>query len=107
MKFFQSKIDRLVAKVHKLEIKKQKAEDMKNNRNSALGRKIKKCEDLWQIYQDKSYVNENETKALIEEYDREINKAKKQIKLEKEYYDDIIAKEQKKVNKDEQNNSDR
>lgn len=97
LKIFQSKIDRLVAKVRKLEIEKQKAEDLKNKRSSALGRKIAKYEDLWQACQDKAQVIKNETQARLEELDREIKKSKKQIKLEKEYYDDVLFDEQRKA----------
>lgn len=101
MKLFQSKIDRLVNRIRKNELKKQKAEDTKNKRNSALGRKIAKCEDLWQYYQDKSNLIANETRDYIEELNRQIKKDKKQIKLEKEYYDDVLFEEQRKGGKHE------
>lgn len=101
MKLFQSKIDRLVNRIRKNEIKKQKAEDRKNKRNSALGRKIAKCEDMWQYYQNKSILIANETTAYVEELNRQIKKDKKQIKLEKEYYDDVVFEEQRKGGKHE------
>ena len=101
MKLFKSKIDRLVSSVRTLEIKKQKAEDIKNKRSSAIGRKMAKLEDLHQIYEDKAQVILNETQARIAEYDREIKKAKKQIKTEKEYYDDVIFDEQRRSGKHE------
>ena len=71
-------------------------EDLKNKRNSALGRKIAKYEDLWRACQDKAQVIENETKDMIDELNRQIKKDKKQIKLEKEYYDDVLFEEQRK-----------
>lgn len=90
LKIFQSKIDKLVGKIEELEIKKQKAEDNKNSRCSKIERKITKLDDLRKQYQDQAQVVNNQTKALIKEIDREIEKSKKQITLEKEYYDDII-----------------
>lgn len=78
MELFKNKIDRMVNKKAKLELRKQKIEDKKNEINSAIETKLKKLDNL-------AWRNKQNATNQIAEIEREIKKLKQLIKVEKEY----------------------
>lgn len=83
---FISKIDRLVKEQSKLKIKKQKLDDRRKEKCSAIENKLQKLEY-------KAFVIKEQTDATLSEIDRKIKKNQKQIRLERDYYNAIVKDE--------------
>lgn len=78
MELFKNKIDKMVNKKARLELRKQKIEDKQNEINSAIETKLKRLDNLaWRKKQNAT----NQTAEI----EREIKKLKQLIKVEKEY----------------------
>lgn len=86
IRLFQSKIDRLVKEQSELKIKKQKVDDKRKERCSAIENKLQKLEY-------KAFVIKEQADATLAELDRKIEKNQKQIKLERDYYNSIAKDE--------------
>lgn len=82
MRLFQSKIDRLVREQSDLKIKKQKVDDRRKEKCSAIENELQKLEY-------RAFVIKEQADAKIAELDRKIEKNRKQIKLERDYYNSI------------------
>lgn len=80
--FAKSKIDQLVNKVEELTIKRQAVEDKGKEKNSNIENSIQRLEN-------KAFRNKVRTDNQLANIDRELAKAKEQIKLEKKYYSTI------------------
>lgn len=83
---FQSKIDRLVKEQSDLKIKKQKVDDKRKEKCSAIENQLQKLEY-------RAFVIKEQADAKLAELDRKIEKNKKQIKLERDYYNSIAKDE--------------
>ena len=77
-----NKIDKLVKEQARLAVKKQKIEDKMKSKNSKIETKL-------QIWERRSQVIKQTADDEIAEIERKMAKNKKQIKLEKDYYNSI------------------
>jgi hypothetical protein len=85
LKFFKSKIDRLVDEQAELENTKQKVKDKQNEVNGKIETKVN-------ALIQKSYRNKDKADSRIAEIDRKIEKNKKLINVEVAYAQSIIKK---------------
>ena len=78
-KIFKNKIDRLKQTNKELELKKEKIENRKDEKNSTIETQIKKLENL-------AWRKKQIAEVKIAMIDRQINKNKDLIATEKKYY---------------------
>lgn len=87
----KSAADKLVDKIDKLTQAKQRLIDNKNIANSSIQNKMKALE--YKVWQNQITVD-----SKVNEIDRKIDKAKRDLLSEKEYVQSIIPTDQKPLN---------
>lgn len=92
MKIFKRKniIDELKLENEKLEVEKRKLKEQGDNKAREIGQKIEVFNIQIAELNDESLRQATITANKIAEIDRIISKNKKQMKLEKEYYDELV-----------------
>ena len=87
----KSAADKLVDKIDKLTQARQRLIDNKNIANSSIQNKMKALE--YKVWQNQAIVD-----SKVNEIDRKIDKAKRDLLSEKEYVQSIIPTDQKPLN---------
>lgn len=78
----ESILDKLIKEQAKLIVAKQRTIDLRNRTNSLLETKIQSLEN-------RAFINKQNSDNKIEELERKFDRNKKQIALEKDYYNSI------------------